>query len=126
MLRRIEARFEGAQTGIDSLAAFADRVLERLARKWQSAGPGKGTKQARRNNRALIDGQLLHIGQYQSLRSDFSVFSDTASARWVDPINTVRSGVTNPRKTARPTSIISAAIRISTSPADGARAKTGS
>ena len=54
-----------------------------------------------------------------------TIFSDTASARWVEAISVVRSGVTNPRRMARPASIISAAIITSTSPAAGFSANTG-
>ena len=54
-----------------------------------------------------------------------SIFSDTAKARWVEAISVVRSGVTNPRIMARPASIISAAIMMSTSPAAGISEKIG-
>ena len=52
-------------------------------------------------------------------------FSDTASARCEDAINTVRPGVTSPRWMARPASIISAPITTSTSPGAGISASTG-
>ena len=54
-----------------------------------------------------------------------TIFSETAWVRWVDAIRVVLSGVTKPRITARPASISSAAINMSTSPAAGASAKTG-
>ena len=54
-----------------------------------------------------------------------AIFSDTASARWVEVISTVRSGVTKPRMIERPASIISAVIITSTSPAEGISENTG-
>ncbi len=45
--------------------------------------------------------------------------------RCVEAIKVVRSGVTRPRITARPASISSAAITMSTSPGEGIRANTG-
>lgn len=45
-----------------------------------------------------------------------SIFSDTAAMRCEEAMSVVRSGVTKPRMTARPASISSAAIRMSTSP----------
>ncbi len=54
-----------------------------------------------------------------------SIFSDTAEMRCEEAISVVRSAVTKPRMTARPASISSAAIRMSTSPCDGDSAKTG-
>ena len=56
-----------------------------------------------------------------ALPSPGTIFSDTASMRWVDAISVVRSGVTKPRRIARPASASSAAIRMSTSPGDGLR-----
>ena len=61
-----------------------------------------------------------------AMPSPGTVFSLTASARCVDATSTVRSGVTKPRRIARPASIISAATSTSTSPAAGISAKTGS
>jgi hypothetical protein len=43
----------------------------------------------------------------------------------VETMNVVRSGVTSPRCTARPASISSEAITISTSPGTGVRPSTG-
>ena len=60
-----------------------------------------------------------------AMPSPGTIFSDTASARWVEAINVVRSGVTKPRMIERPASIISAAIMISTSPGAGISEKTG-
>ena len=53
-------------------------------------------------------------------------FSTTASARWVEAISVVRSGVTRPRSTERPASMSSAAITTSRSPGVGMSANTGS
>ena len=61
-----------------------------------------------------------------AIPSPGTVFSETARALCVEPISVVLSGVTNPLIIARPTSIISDAIKISTSPAAGASEKTGS
>ena len=61
-----------------------------------------------------------------AIPSPGTVFSETAKARCDEAISVVRSGVTNPRMMARPASIISAAIRISTSPAAGISENTGS
>ncbi len=55
--------------------------------------------------------------------ADFSVMPYT---RWLDATSVVRSGVTNPRTTARPASINSAAMTTSTSPGTGISAKIGS
>ena len=55
-----------------------------------------------------------------------SDFSDTAKVRWVEAISVVRSGVTSPRWIARPASIHSAAITISTSPGAAMAENTGS
>ena len=54
-----------------------------------------------------------------------SIFSETAAMRCDEAISVVRSGVTKPRMMARPASISSAAIRMSTSPGDGDSAKIG-
>ena len=54
-----------------------------------------------------------------------SIFSDTAAMRCDEAISVVRSGVTKPRMMARPASISSAAISMSTSPCAGDSAKTG-
>ena len=76
----------------------------------------------------IPDGSLVMgvPGKVVRQLDDEAIAALTASARWVEPISVVRSGVTKPRITARPTSIISAAISTSTSPAAGASAKTGS
>ena len=61
----------------------------------------------------------------EAMPSPGTIFSLTASARWVEAISVVRSGVTKPRMMARPASIISAAISTSTSPGAGASENTG-
>ena len=61
----------------------------------------------------------------EAIPSPGTIFSLTASARWVEVMSTVRSGVTNPRRMARPASIISAVIMMSTSPAAGISEKIG-
>jgi hypothetical protein len=61
----------------------------------------------------------------EAMPSPGAIFSETASARWLEVISTVRSGVTKPRMMARPASIISAVIMMSTSPAAGISEKTG-
>jgi hypothetical protein len=62
----------------------------------------------------------------EAIPSPGTIFSDTARARWVEAMSVVRSGVTNPRRMARPASIISAATSTSTSPAAGISENTGS
>ena len=58
--------------------------------------------------------------------SAIAIFSVIANTRLVEAISVVRSGVISPRWIARPASISSDAITISTSPGTGISASTGS
>ena len=91
----------------------------------EPSATASASKSAAMTRRAAI-AAAARTGAEAAMPSPGTVFSDTASARWVEAISVVRSGVTKPRWMARPASIISAAIRMSTSPAAGISAKTGS
>ena len=82
------------------------------------------SKSAMIRRRAAISAAATTSGE-EAMPSPGTVFSLTARARWVEVMSVVRSGVTKPRMMARPASIISAVIMMSTSPAAGIRAKIG-
>ena len=75
------------------------------------------------SRRAAISAAAI-TSSVDAMPSPGTVFSETASARCDEAISVVRSGVTKPRRMARPASIISAATRMSTSPAAGISEKT--
>ncbi len=132
--RRIEAEAERLQRGLHADPARTDGRLERLARKRQRAGSRQRAEQHRRYDAAGAFGQLGHVerdplfGRNAGRRIDLAGighavagtdFSETASARCDEAISVVRSGVTSPRWMARPASMNSAPITMSTSPGRG-------
>ena len=76
-------------------------------------------------NRCAATSAAAITSALDAMPSPGTIFSLTASARWVEVISVVRSGVTKPRMIDRPASIISAVIMMSTSPAAGIRLNTG-
>ena len=124
----------------DALAAGADRRLEGFAGEGQRAGCGERAEQARRDDAAIGLGEALQVVGDEALRlrprdrrdlfesampSPGAVFSRMPSARCEEAISVVRSGETRPRWMARPASISSAAMTMSTSPGAGIIDSTG-
>ena len=102
----------------------AAKAPSRLAEITDPAFTASASKSAFSTARAAISA-AASTSSALAIPSPGAIFSDTASIRWVEVISTVRSGVTKPRMIARPASISSAVIMMSTSPAAGISENTG-
>ena len=142
MARRSEASRKCRQTRIHAHAAASNRFFEIRPLKGKGAGSGQPSKQRRADHAAFlsaISAQIRVAGMFRRLTGRFrAVAAESpaiAHAAFSRPWNTrdvwrrstsLRSGVTKPRCIARPASMNSEAITISTSPGKGISSRTGS